>query len=75
MDFLDTKEKRERRMTHIPIGRFGEAVEIANTVLFREIAWSSVVRRSSLWLLTVATDESSFMTVRPFDQFPNRSIC
>jgi len=34
MDFLDTKEKRERRMTHIPIGRFGEAVEVAKAVLF-----------------------------------------
>jgi hypothetical protein len=38
MEFLDTEEKRERRMTHIPIGRFGEAVEIAKAVLFREIA-------------------------------------
>jgi len=39
MDFLDTKEELERRMTHIPIGRFGEAVEVARAVLFREIAW------------------------------------
>ena len=36
MDFLDTEEKRHRRMIHLPMGRFGEAVEIAKGALFRE---------------------------------------
>jgi hypothetical protein len=34
MDFLDTPEKRERRMVHLPMGRFGEAVELAKAALF-----------------------------------------
>jgi len=35
MDFLDTPEKRDRRMVHLPMGRFGEAVEQAKAALFR----------------------------------------
>ncbi|EKM59474.1 uncharacterized protein PHACADRAFT_191837 [Phanerochaete carnosa HHB-10118-sp] len=34
MDFLDTEEKRQRRLVHLPMGRFGEAVEIAKGALF-----------------------------------------
>lgn len=34
MDFLDTPEKKERRMVHIPMGRFGEAIEQAKGALF-----------------------------------------
>ncbi|MBW0490292.1 hypothetical protein O181_030007 [Austropuccinia psidii MF-1] len=34
MEFLDTPEKRERRVVHLPMGRFGEAVEQAKSVLF-----------------------------------------
>ena len=34
MRFLDTEEKRQRRLVHIPIGRFGEAAEIAEAALF-----------------------------------------
>jgi NAD(P)-dependent dehydrogenase (short-subunit alcohol dehydrogenase family) len=34
MNFLDTEEKRQRRLVHIPIGRFGEAAEIARAALF-----------------------------------------
>jgi NAD(P)-dependent dehydrogenase (short-subunit alcohol dehydrogenase family) len=34
MKFLDTEEKRQRRLVHIPVGRFGEAVEIARAALF-----------------------------------------
>lgn len=48
MDFLNTAEKRDRRMVHLPMGRFGEAVEIAKAALF------------------LATDESSYMTVRTY---------
>jgi NAD(P)-dependent dehydrogenase (short-subunit alcohol dehydrogenase family) len=34
MKFLDTDEKRHRRLVHIPMGRFGEADEIAKAALF-----------------------------------------
>ena len=34
MKYLDTEEKRQRRLVHIPMGRFGEAHEIARAVLF-----------------------------------------
>ena len=34
MKFLNTEEKKQRRLVHIPMGRFGEASEMANAVLF-----------------------------------------
>jgi NAD(P)-dependent dehydrogenase (short-subunit alcohol dehydrogenase family) len=34
MKFLNTDEKKQRRLVHIPIGRFGEAKEIARAALF-----------------------------------------
>ena len=34
MKFLDTEEKRQRRLVHIPMGRFGEAQEMARAALF-----------------------------------------
>ncbi|TFK43242.1 hypothetical protein BDQ12DRAFT_731288 [Crucibulum laeve] len=34
MDFLNTPEKRDRRLVHLPMGRFGEAVELAKAALF-----------------------------------------
>ena len=34
MKFLDTEEKRRRRLVHIPMGRFGLAREIARAALF-----------------------------------------
>lgn len=34
MKFLDTQEKKQRRLVHIPMGRFGEATEMANAALF-----------------------------------------
>ncbi|RDX53245.1 short-chain dehydrogenase [Lentinus brumalis] len=34
MDFLNTEEKRNRRMVHLPMGRFGEAIEVAKGALF-----------------------------------------
>lgn len=36
MDFLNTDEKKQRRLVHLPMGRFGEAVELAKAALFRE---------------------------------------
>jgi NAD(P)-dependent dehydrogenase (short-subunit alcohol dehydrogenase family) len=34
MDFLDTEAKKQRRLVHVPMGRFGEAAEMAKAVLF-----------------------------------------
>ena len=34
MKFLDTEEKKQRRLVHIPMGRFGEAKEMAKAALF-----------------------------------------
>jgi len=34
MKFLDTEEKRQRRLVHIPMGRFGEAAEMAKAALW-----------------------------------------
>ncbi len=34
MKYLDTEEKRQRRLVHVPMGRFGEAAEMAKAVLW-----------------------------------------
>ena len=34
MKFLDTEEKMRRRLVHIPMGRFGEASEVAKAALY-----------------------------------------
>ncbi|MCC6124706.1 MAG: glucose 1-dehydrogenase [Pirellulales bacterium] len=34
MKFLNTEEKKQRRLVHIPLGRFGESAEMAKAALF-----------------------------------------
>ena len=34
MKFLDTEEKKQRRLVHVPMGRFGEAAEMAKAALY-----------------------------------------
>lgn len=46
MKFLNTEEKRQRRLVHIPMGRFGEAKEMAYAALYLASDESSFVTGS-----------------------------
>ena len=43
MDFLDTEAKKQRRLVHVPMGRFGLAEEMAKAALFLASDESSYV--------------------------------
>jgi NAD(P)-dependent dehydrogenase (short-subunit alcohol dehydrogenase family) len=46
MKFLDTEVKKQRRLVHIPMGRFGEATEMAKAALFLASDESSFITGS-----------------------------
>lgn len=48
MKFLDTEEKRQRRLVHVPMGRFGEAKEMADAILYLAEPTSSFVTGAEL---------------------------
>lgn len=43
MKFLNTEEKKQRRLVHVPMGRFGEAAEMAQAALYLASDESSYV--------------------------------
>jgi hypothetical protein len=65
MDFLNTPEKKERRLVHLPMGRFGEAVELAKAALFCTFSVVMLLTGRSDFIISyaVASDDSSYMTV------------
>ncbi|MDP7033886.1 MAG: glucose 1-dehydrogenase [Planctomycetota bacterium] len=48
MDYLDTEEKKQRRLVHVPMGRFGEAFEVAQAALFLASEESSFITGTEL---------------------------
>jgi len=74
MDFLNTEEKRQRRLVHLPMGRFGEAVELARAALFCKFRLPSMEKSSLLTPISVASDDSSYVTVSRWRDKSNRRL-
>ncbi|KAK4700998.1 hypothetical protein P7C70_g5238, partial [Phenoliferia sp. Uapishka_3] len=60
MNFLDTPEKKERRMVHIPMGRFGEAIEQAKAALFLASSDSSFITGTGQTLTSASCEMIDF---------------
>ncbi|TPX58355.1 hypothetical protein PhCBS80983_g03186 [Powellomyces hirtus] len=74
MDFLNTEDKKQRRLVHVPMGRFGEAIEQANAALFLASDESSFITGTDFVVdggLTAAyvTPEGETMTKCPHVNF------
>ncbi|KND04145.1 uncharacterized protein SPPG_01580 [Spizellomyces punctatus DAOM BR117] len=74
MDFLNTEEKKQRRLIHVPMGRFGEAIEQAYAVLFLASDESSFITGTDFLVdggLTAAyvTPEGQTKSLPPHSNF------
>lgn len=63
MEYLNTPEKLQRRLVHTPMGRFGEAMEQAKVVVFREHTRRTLLQQL---ISSVASDDSSFVNGTDF---------
>jgi NAD(P)-dependent dehydrogenase (short-subunit alcohol dehydrogenase family) len=48
MSFLDTEDKKQRRLVHVPMGRFGESEEVAQVALFLASVEASYVTGANI---------------------------
>lgn len=74
MDFLNTEEKKQRRLVHVPMGRFGEAIEQAYSALFLASDESSYITGTEFMVdggLTAAyvTPEGKTTSISPHQNF------
>ncbi|KAJ3084064.1 hypothetical protein HK102_000773 [Quaeritorhiza haematococci] len=74
MDFLNTEEKKQRRLVHVPMGRFGEAIEQAYSALFLASDESSYITGTEFMVdggLTAAyvTPEGPTKSLPPHQNF------
>ncbi|KAJ3019982.1 hypothetical protein HKX48_001483 [Thoreauomyces humboldtii] len=74
MNFLNEEAKKQRRLVHVPMGRFGEAVEQANAALFLASDEASFITGTDFLVdggLTAAyvTPEGPTTTSSPFTNF------
>jgi NAD(P)-dependent dehydrogenase (short-subunit alcohol dehydrogenase family) len=72
MNFLNNEEKKQRRMVHVPMGRFGEAIEQAYAALFLASNESSYITGTDFSVdggLTAAyvTPEGPTTSISPFE--------